>query len=164
MIKITIEENSPECILHLIFANISQMSLHLENISNFVEKGTIKTRQGHNFPIVKGLEFFNQKKVSDSEKYIQGILSKTKMKYCIAYIKGDIQTKKHEISHAKFYLDEKYRIKVMNIWESLNNKQKNNVCNMLQKMGYDDSVFIDEFQAYLFTERNNFFGFKINIV
>lgn len=89
---------------------------------------------------------------------VNKILSYKDIKYIVVYKKGDIITKKHELQHAKYYLDENFRKEVANLWDSFNNKFKKRALEMLKKMNYPDHVIMDEFQAYYFTEKPNFFA------
>lgn len=83
--------------------------------------------------------------------------------YLVGFLKGDVKTKKHEGLHGKFYLDNKYRNEMTQIWNSLPAKQRNYLNEFLSKLGYDESVHIDEFQAYHFTEPTNFWGIKLDL-
>jgi hypothetical protein len=67
-------------------------------------------------------------------------------------------TKKHELQHAKYYIDNEFRESVKKLWDSFDSKYKTKVISMLQKMGYPEHVMLDEFQAYYFTEKPNFFN------
>lgn len=132
-------------IVHCIYDSIEEIS-DLNKVADEYE-GKISGRYGMNFPlsIIKKSEILKYKKSAD---------------YVIVYKKGDIQTKKHELQHAKYYLDAKFREDVKLLWDSLKEKYKSNVLFMLKKMGYPKHVMLDEFQAYYFTEKENFFGKK----
>ena len=62
--------------------------------------------------------------------------------------------------HAKYYMDEKYKENVNKIWKNMKESSKKKVIDMLKKMGYpeEENILIDEFQAYYYTEKKNFFG------
>lgn len=113
-------------------------------------EGKINGRYGLNFP-------FHLMKSKKPSKFISNIL-KYDAEYIIVYKKGDIVTKKHEMQHAKYYIDSEYRESIKKMWESFDSKYKSNVISMLGKMGYPDHVILDEFQAYYYTEKTNFFG------
>jgi hypothetical protein len=113
-------------------------------------EGKISGRYGLNFP-------FHLMKSKKSSKFISKIL-KYQAEYLIAYKKGDIVTKKHEMQHAKYYIDSEYRDSIKKLWDSFDSKYKSNVISMLGKMGYPEHVMLDEFQAYYYTEKTNFFG------
>jgi hypothetical protein len=71
--------------------------------------------------------------------------------YVIGYMKGDTNTMEHEKRHARFYIDRKYRKRVHQSWNKLrksNPKKHKSIINKLKKDGYDEKVYIDEFQAY----------------
>lgn len=114
-------------------------------------EGNMKGRIGFNFPLTPNMKL---------PKWLQPHMNKD-IKYLIAYKDGDVATLKHELQHAKYYLDTAFRAKVKEIWESLSESAQSAVSDMLTKMGYSSQVMMDEFQAYLFTEKPNFFGKRI---
>jgi hypothetical protein len=69
-------------------------------------------------------------------------------------------TKKHEMCQDSFYLDPVYRQKIETMRTSFSAAYQKKVHSMLQKMKYpnDPQLLLDEFQAYYFTEKPNFFG------
>lgn len=80
--------------------------------------------------------------------------------YIIVYKKGDKHTKMHELQHAKYAMDPSYKKSIDQLWDSLSPSYQKTVIGMLRKMGYDDrmEILMDEFQAYYYTEKANFFG------
>ena len=147
MIKLIVEDQ----IVHCIYDSVEEIN-DLNKVADEYE-GKISGRYGMNFPL-------NIIKKSDSNIIKEILKYKKSAEYIIVYKKGDIQTKKHELQHAKYYLDAKFREEVKLLWDSLKDKYKSNVLFMLKKMGYPDHVVLDEFQAYYFTEKENFFGKK----
>ncbi len=135
-------------ILHIIYKNITNIPNDIISISNKYE-GNIKTRIGFNIP----MSFI--KKIDPKHIYTH-----YNVDYIIVYKKGDILTKNHELQHAKFHMDKQYREQVYSLWNSLTITYKNNVIKLLKKMNYpnNEDILIDEFQAYYFTEKKNFFG------
>jgi hypothetical protein len=138
-------------VLHIIYK---------KDIPNYINKiadsyeGKMPDRIGINFPInILGKEFkdFKDNKIFEY---------KDKVKYVIVYKKGDIITKKHELLHSKFYIDKEYNKKIKSMWNDMNSLSKKKVIQMLKKMGYPEKeeILIDEFQAYYYTEKSNFFG------
>ena len=136
-------------ILFVAYDNIDE----IREFQPFADKyeGKISGRYGLNFPFHL---IMTAKKPS---KFISKIL-KYEAEYIIAYKKGDIVTKKHEMQHAKYYIDSEYRESIKKMWDSFDTKYKSNVISMLGKMGYPEHVMLDEFQAYYYTEKTNFFG------
>jgi predicted RNA-binding protein Jag len=123
-----------------------KMNEILDEISNQYE-GIIKNREGHNFP----------------SNYIpsNNILHKykNKCKYVIAvYNNKSIQ---HELLHAKYYTDNEYREKINKEWDTLPSNIKTYLTTFLKKLGYNEKVIVDEYQAYKYTESRNFFGIKL---
>ena len=138
-------------IVHVIYEQYNEIK-ELEPIAEEYE-GKINGRYGFNFP-------FNIIRKDNKSKIITNIMKHNDMKpnYVVVYKKGDIMTKKHELQHAKYYIDKEYRETVQKMWDSFDSKYKSNVISMLKRMGYPEHVMIDEFQAYYFTEKSNFFG------
>jgi hypothetical protein len=123
-----------------------KMNELLDPLSNKYE-GHILNRTGHNFPseyITKNHKLFQYRSKC---KYVIGI-------YRIADLA-------HEILHAKFYLDINYKNKIELEWKELNIDKREYITCFLKKLGYSDRVIIDEYQAYRYSESNNFFGIKI---
>ena len=146
-LTITVEDR----IIHCIYKSVDQIE-DLVKIADEYE-GKISGRYGMNFPI----SIIKKTK----SNIIKEILKYTKSaEYVIVYKKGDYKTKMHELQHAKYYIDAKFREDVKQLWDSLQSKYKSNIIYMLKKMGYPDHVLLDEFQAYYYTEKDNFFGKK----
>lgn len=123
-----------------------KMNALLDPISNKYE-GSIINREGHNFPssfIPKNHDLFQYK---DKCKYVIGV-----------YNHNSIH---HELLHAKFHIDEAYKCRVIDEWNGLEPRVKQHIYKFLKSMGYDDKVIIDEYQAYRYTEKSNFFGIKL---
>lgn len=137
-------------ILHIIYKDINEIPKNIIDICNAYE-GEIKQRIGFNFPMT-----FVKKTDPKSD------LLKYNTDYVIAYKKGDIPTKKHELQHARYYMDTEYKKQVHKLWESFSDSYKTQILLQLKKMKYPDNmdILIDEFQAYYFTEKSNFFGVR----
>jgi hypothetical protein len=58
-------------------------------------------------------------------------------------------------------MDRQYKAKIDNEWKNLTLKIRQHITNFLKRLGYGANVYIDEYQAYRYTERANFFGIKI---
>jgi hypothetical protein len=120
----------------LVFKSRDEMSEKMESSACEYE-GFVPGRNGYNFPNKDG-------------------------SYTIAYIKGDILTKMHELRHAMYFFDSKYRKEVEDLWSSFSCEDRTVIEKFLAKCGYHKDMFLDEFQAYWFTEKNprKFFGLK----
>lgn len=130
-------------ILIIHFKNINNMNEIMDPLSNEYE-GIMNNRIGHNFPsifIPDDHELFGQLKYQ--------------CKYVIAY--NSSKDLSHELLHAKYYLDQKYRQKIINEWNSLKKSKREYIINLLKKLGYSDKVLIDEYQAYKYSEKKSFF-------
>ena len=132
-------------IIILRYSQLDQMNRDLDPISDPVD-GTIVGRTGHNFPI---------------ECIPSGHWLKSRVKddvlYVIAYCGSDTLTLNHELLHARYHLDLEYRRQIQRQWEELSDKRKSYICRLLGQMGYKPSVWIDEWQAYHFSE--HLFGY-----
>lgn len=128
------QPNELPSIKELVFKTKEEMSSKMESSASEYE-GFVPGRNGYNFPNKDG-------------------------SYTIAYVKSDIMTKNHELRHAKYYFDIKYREEVQTLWNSFNCKDQSVVKKFLERCGYKEEFFLDEFQAYWFTEKNprRFFG------
>lgn len=137
-------------VLHLIINDSKRCQNELKLIQEIASsyEGEIVNRIGFNFP-------FN---TIDLKKYKLFLPYVSQVDYVIVYKKGDVQTKKHELLHAKYAMDESYRKKIKQLWDTFTLSFQENILKMLKKMKYPESVFLDEFQAYYFSEQPNFFG------
>ncbi len=126
--------------------NRHKMNEILDPVSNSYE-GLIINRTGHNFP----------------SNYIPDVHILFKYKTQCKYVVGIYRTTDlaHELLHAKFYLEPAYRTKIINEWDNLESDKRTSIINFLKKLGYTDKVLIDEYQAYRYSEPENFFGIKL---
>ena len=123
------------------FNNKTSMNTALSKISKRYEQ--IETiAEGYNFPA----SFVEKNK-------------KNKIEYVIGIYSG--KSFQHEKLHAKYFLDEEYKKKIDKEWEELDETKRNKIITFLKKLGYCDKVIIDEYQAYRYTEKDNFFGVKL---
>ncbi len=137
-----------DLILHITYNKKENISKEIIEIANAYE-GEIKERIGFNFPI----SFVKN-------KFPKSRLLSYKAEYVIVYQKKDIHTKKHELQHALYALSPSLQLQVKELWESFSKSYKDKVKELLLKMKYpnDEKILLDEFQAYYFTEKENFFG------
>jgi len=139
-------------ILHVAYLDKERDSSDFKNLIDLADiyEGSIKNRIGFNFPM---------KIVPPSN-----LLRKYKADYVIVYKQKDIQTKKHELRHAMFFLDKEYRDSVEKLWNSITDVSKQKILTLLKKMNYpdDQKILLDEFQAYYYTEKQNFFPITFN--
>lgn len=141
-----------EEVLHIVYN--SSIPRYIINIADKYE-GKVPDRIGINFPMNFVINSCKSFDIFDIKKYIE------EAKYVVVYKKGDKLTKDHELLHAKYYIDDKYKKSVQSIWDGMKKESKKKVVYMLKKMGYDsdrEDIMIDEFQAYYYTEKPNFFG------
>jgi hypothetical protein len=149
-------------VLHIIYRTIHDITSTIYAIANTYE-GFIPGRIGFNFPmrLVRKLH-----PTSDMAQYDAD--------YVIVYKKGDIATKRHEVQHAKYDMDPVYKKDVQTLWDSFSTEMQEKVRSTLRRMNYPvdpmserpsvlserpsvHSLLLDEFQAYYFTEKKNFF-------
>lgn len=148
-------------LLTLEFESVEEMSAHLENISNFSEKGTIRRRQGHNFSAAAARSYFKTQsaagKLTEEELSIKKLLETYKnIEYVVAWRRGDVAAKVHELAHSRWALNRAHRAAIIAAWEGLPPLFQMHIRRVLVRLGYEDSddVIIDEFGAYWLTERN----------
>jgi hypothetical protein len=139
-------------VLILQFSNRDEMNVLLDPISDLVDGKLAIPRQGHNFPVSHV-----NKSHSVLYKLIKG---DSKIQYIVAYLNGDVKTFQHEFAHAKFFLDPKYKKEMEDFFFSFDDKTRDSITSFLTKLGYEERVWIDEFQAYYTTEKPSFFGLK----
>lgn len=135
-------------VLHVIYNE--SIPDDITSIADIYE-GKVPNRIGINFPM----------NIVDKYDGYSKIKEFNKCDYVIVYKKGDKLTKDHELMHAKYYMDNKYKENIKKMWSNMDNKYKERVKIMLKKMGYpedNEDILIDEFQAYFYTENPNFFG------
>jgi hypothetical protein len=135
-------------LLIIRFNNKSLMNTTMSKISERYEELSINA-EGHNFPASY---------VTKSDK-IYDFIKANKIEYVIGVY--NFKSIQHEKLHAKYYLDENYKNKIDNEWQQLDERIRNHIIIFLKKLGYCDKVLIDEYQAYRYTEKNNFFGVKL---
>ena len=170
MTKLKLKVTAKGPLLTLEFQTVEDMSLRLENISNFSEGGSIRRRQGHNFPAAAATSYFKKRgtdagKLTPEEASIKQLLNiYTDVKYVVAWRKGDVAARVHELAHSCWALDAVHRSAVEGAWRSLPLDLQSSIREFLLRLGYEDNdnVIIDEFGAYWLTERNAgaFFGVK----
>jgi hypothetical protein len=138
-------------VLHGIYEKKEGISDDLIQIADQYE-GKMADRIGLNFP----MSFVK----SVMDKSYRLLSYEKDVDYIIVYCKGDIQTKRHELQHAKYAMRKEYREEVHQLWNSLMIGERKRIKAMLLKMKYPDreEILLDEFQAYYFTEKANFFG------
>jgi hypothetical protein len=134
-------------ILHLIYQKaLSDVPESILQICDRYE-GAISGRIGCNFP----MEFVQQHfpKHELLQKHPRAV-------YVIVYKKGDSLTKKHELQHAYYYMNDSFRKQVQLLWKSIHPRSQTQIETLLKKMGYPEHVWMDEFQAYYYTEPSLF--------
>jgi hypothetical protein len=136
-----------EGILILNFkGNKQKMNCLLDPISNLYE-GAMRNREGHNFPA----------------KYIPAGHPLQSYRDKCVYVVAVYNTKSlnHELRHARYYVDGDYREEIEKEWRGLEERTKQKITSFLKKCGYSDKVLLDEYQAYKYTEKSNFFGIQM---
>jgi len=134
-------------LLIIRFKNKAVMNKALSAISERYE-GLSGNLEGHNFPAS-----YVQKRDS-----IYDMVQKHKIEYVIGIY--HVNSLEHEKLHAKYYLDATYKKKIDEEWAQLDDVKKGKIIQFLTKLGYCEKVLVDEYQAYRYTEKPNFFGFK----
>ncbi|EFJ41046.1 hypothetical protein VOLCADRAFT_107854 [Volvox carteri f. nagariensis] len=141
------------CVALMRFRSRDSMNSLLDPISNAME-GVIANRLGHNFALIDTAR--------DHVAFRKACGLPKQVKYVIATLEGDAHSIRHEMCHARYYLDPSYRDTVMQVWSrSLASAQRDAITAFLNRLKYDTVAHVDEFQAYLVTEKSNFFGMDL---
>ena len=130
------------------FSTKERMNETLTPMSNAYEGALKQNREGHNFPssyVPK--EHTLYKHIQVNCVYIIGVYTPLSLH--------------HELLHARYYADPEYKQQIHNEWNSLSDVAKNHITSFLKRLGYRDDVIIDEYQAYKYTEKPNFFGIRM---
>lgn len=137
-------------ILHGIYEKKEGIPDEVLSLANAYE-GEIPHRTGFNFPMAF---------VRSTTKKHPILRYEAVAEYVIVYRKGDLSTKRHELQHAKYGMNANYRKEIKDLWESLTTKERDRITTLLLAMRYPprEEILLDEFQAYYFTEKPNFFG------
>jgi hypothetical protein len=122
------------------------MNRMLDPMSDRYE-GPVHHREGHNFP---------SSYISDNH-----VLAPYKAK--CSYVIGFFNTKsiRHELLHAKYFMDADYRSSIEREWNELREPVQHWIRTFLQRLGYSERVLLDEYQAYRYSEAENFFGIRL---
>jgi hypothetical protein len=135
-------------LLIIRFENRDIMNKTLSKISKRYEQ-IEAIAEGYNFPA----EFV------EKTDEIYDFVRKNKIEYVIGVYSG--KSISHEKLHAKYYLDEDYKRQIDDEWAELDAKKREKIIDFLKKLGYCDKVIVDEYQAYRYSEKANFFGVKL---
>jgi len=134
-------------LLILRFADRKTMNNALSKISQRYEQMEA-VAEGYNFPA----------EVVEKTDEIYDFVKKNKIEYIIGVYSG--KSIQHERLHAKYYLDEEYKKKIDDEWAEMDVKKREKIADFLKRLGYCDKVIVDEYQAYRYSEKSNFFGIK----
>ena len=134
-------------LLILLFADRKTMNNALSKISQRYEQMEA-VAEGYNFPA----------EVVEKTDEIYDFVKKNKIEYIIGVYSG--KSIQHERLHAKYYLDEEYKKKIDDEWSEMDVKKREKIADFLKRLGYCDKVIVDEYQAYRYSEKSNFFGIK----
>lgn len=126
-------------VLHVVFdsQNIPQ---ELDDLGTLYE-GKIKGRIGVNLPMYV---------LRENDPYHP--FSQLDAQYIICYPSWGNQIKEHELLHAKYFIDPVYRQKIDRLWRRQSGSYQEKVYRRMKAYGYPEDVWIDEWQAYLFTD------------
>ena len=114
---------------------------------------------GYNFPLIVAKKCYEINDVEtpyDKEmiKIVDELFENGKRKYLIGVDNINNSTFKHEMAHAFYYTDLKYKKNVDKITSSILKTNLDKFKKNLSSLGYCSSVFKDEVQAYMTTEIN----------
>lgn len=144
-------------VMIIIFETTLQLSLALSRVHEAYEGGKLKgPLKGVNFPM-EFLETWMSNHTNDlctQEKQVFELLGDCK--YIIATLKGDQSSLYHEWAHAHYYLNPKFQTLVKDMFDGLPAQIKKVISYDLKMRGYSSHVLLDEFQAYIIENPNEF--------
>jgi hypothetical protein len=133
------------------FMSKERMNELLAPISNMYEGSLKQNREGHNFPsfyVPREHVLYKHIESAANCAYVIGVYNPLALQ--------------HELLHARFYADSAYKEHIINEWNNLDEDVRDDITKFLKRLGYRDSVIIDEYQAYRYTEKSNFFGVQFD--
>jgi hypothetical protein len=143
------------CVLEMEFESKQEMQRLLEPPARLYEGGAVR-RVGFNFPL------YLPSLRSHLGPELSGVVDKhPRCTYLIGYLRGDIPTLLHERCHALFHQEACYRALVARLWEWVDAREQARCSAFMHAQGYPPAVHLDEFQAYLLTERRSLWGGRL---
>jgi len=120
---------------------------------------------GFNVPGYVLEEFFEKFELTKREKELRKVTSKfkNKMYYLIAARTSDVDTIKHELVHAHYYLDPVYKQNVDVLIRHMSKKVKKDITSELKSWGYASHVMNDEINAYISTSPYMYLKHELNL-
>jgi bifunctional DNase/RNase len=144
-------------VLIILFRSKSQLSLTLSRVHEAYEgrklKGPLK---GVNIPLPFYLNWYSVNVLSDQEQSVHDLIIDSGCEYMIASLMGDQSSLYHEWAHAYYYLNPQFQSIVKELFDSLPDHITKVVIYDLKMKGYSSVNFLDEFQAYVIENPNEF--------
>ena len=144
-------------VMIFLFRSSLQLSLAFGRVHEDYEGGKLKgPLKGINFPFEFYKDWISSHKESlnSLEKQVYDLIKDCK--YIIASLIGDQSSLYHEWAHAYYFLNPKFQIFVQEMFDDLPAQIKKVILNDLKMKGYSSNVFLDEFQAYVLENPNEF--------
>jgi hypothetical protein len=115
-----------------------------------------KNWSGFNFPhnVIKEVHNLGIQDLNNYDSIMLDVYnhcSKLHDKFYIVGIVGKNYALNHEVAHAMFYLNSKYKKEMLKLIRHLDPEFKKQMHKVFKKMGYANKVYNDEIQAYLST-------------
>ena len=118
---------------------------------------------GFNLPSHILEQFFNTFELTEREQKLRTVTKEYKNKpyYVIATKKDDVETLRHELVHAHYYLNPVYKQEANTLVKHMRPELRKDLAKILKELGYSQNVMIDEINAYMSTSgtkylRNDF--------
>lgn len=144
-----------ETTVFLIFKNQKDLKLALERVHHHYEKMVLNgPLKGINMPFCVYNEWKNTVELTEFESKVCELLEQPL--YLIACLSGDRSTLLHEWAHAYYYSNSEFRLFITDEWNGLDPKTRLAIQKELKLRNYDESVFEDEFQAYILESPSDF--------
>lgn len=151
----------------LEFSDYQLMNLYLDDISTYRERVRRPNRVGHNFSLATFWEFIGYLKgrhIPEKEHvvHLKELLQyKNNAQYVVGYVEGDLITKRHELTHARFHTNIMYRSYVYELWDRMHENEKQRITEHFQNQYRCIDDIVNAFQASYFTYGPRFAGFYI---
>jgi hypothetical protein len=144
-------------VLIVLCKSRSQLSLAFSRVHEAYEGGKLKgPLKGVNMPFEFYINWYSDHDQSEQEKSMHDLIIDSDCKYIIASLIGDQSSLYHEWAHAYYHLNPEFQIIVKEMFDALPDHIKKVIIYDLQMKGYSSVNFLDEFQAYLIENANEF--------
>jgi hypothetical protein len=137
-------------IIHINFDTVEEMNNTFCRISSYLDWA------GHNIPYygMKPFIYGDFDPLSPEEQFLVNLVRYRTDNYYIIGTNNETRDTvyNHELAHAFYGTNKKYRDKVDSLIGAYSNKELKSMKDLLKKLGYHEDVFVDEIHAYVGTD------------